>query len=105
MAPPTGELIGDVSHQVELLGRDRAGRQLDPHHLVGAALTLAVDAVIEPQYPKDVLPDVAAEVLGYGQLEAFDVALLLGIEVARCTDDGGDTHGRASGDSAIGNSD
>ena len=84
VAPATRVRLGEVAHQVELLRRDRAGRQLDAHHLVGAALALAVDAVVEAHHAEHVFADLAGQVLGDGPLEPLDVALLLGVEVAGC---------------------
>ena len=94
-APRVG--LGDVAHHVELLGRDRAGGQLDADHLVRPALTLAIDAVVEAHHPKDILLDLAGEVLLDCLLEAFDVTLLLGVEIARGGDDRGDSHGEPPG--------
>ncbi len=65
---------------------------LDPHHLVGAALALAVDAVVQPEDPEHVLADLAGQVLGDGTLEPLDVALLFGIEIPRCWDDRCNAH-------------
>jgi hypothetical protein len=64
VAPAPGVLIGDVGHHVELLGGDAAVGQLHPHHLVVAALALAVDAVVEAEHPEHVLVDLAGEVAG-----------------------------------------
>ena len=88
--PPAARVrLGEVAHEVHLLGRDRAGGQLDAHHLVGAALALAVDAVVEAHHPEHVFAELAREVLRHGPLEALDVALLLGVEVAGCMHHGG----------------
>ena len=57
--------------------------QLHPHHLVRAALALAVDAVVQAHHPEHVLGDLTGEVAGHGALEALDVALLLGVEITR----------------------
>jgi hypothetical protein len=81
--PPAARVgLGEMAHEIELLRGDRAGGQLDPHHLVGAALALSVDAVVEAHHAEHVFADLAAEVLGDRPLEALDVALLLGVEVA-----------------------
>ena len=49
---------------------------LDPHHLVVAALALAVDAVVEAEDPEDVLVDLAGEVAAELHLELLDVGEL-----------------------------
>jgi hypothetical protein len=82
VTPTTGELVGQYAHEVELFGSDSAGWQLDAHHLVGATLALAIDAVVEAHHAEDILGDLFSEVLGDGDLEAFDISLLLGVEVA-----------------------
>ena len=56
---PREYVIGDVGHHVELLGRDAAVGHLDSYHLVGAALTLAVDAVVEAEDAEHVLVELA----------------------------------------------
>ena len=67
---------------------------LDPHHLVVAALALAVDAVVQAEDPEDVLVDLTGEVGGDGALEPLDVTQLLGVEIVRGSgDDGSDAHG------------
>ena len=82
VAPTAGELIGQHAHEIELFGGDGAGREFDAHHLVGAALTLAVDAVVEAHHPEHVLGDLLGEVLGDGDFEPLDIGLLFGVEVA-----------------------
>ena len=94
VAPAPRVRLREVRHHVELLRGDRAGGQLDADHLVRAALTLPVDAVVEPHDPEHVFGDLAAQVIGDGPLEALHVPLLLGVEVSRCGDDGGDAHGQ-----------
>ncbi|CAB4878411.1 unannotated protein [freshwater metagenome] len=90
MPPPTRELGGDLAEQLQLLGGDGAGGHLHAHHLVGPALALAVDAVVQPHHPEHVLGDLAGEVLADGLLEPFDVTDLLGVEISglRCGCDG-----------------
>ena len=80
----------------------RAGGQLDAHHLVGAALALAVDAVVQAHHPEHVFADLAGQVLGDGTLEPLDVALLFGIEIAGCRDDRCDAHVATSFDLDLG---
>ena len=79
-APRVG--VGEVGHHVELLGRDAAVRDLHPHHLVVAALALAVDAVVQAEDAEDVLLDLAGEVLGEDRLELLGVGELCGIDLA-----------------------
>ena len=52
-----------VAEHLELVGLDPAVRDLHPHHLVVAALALAVDALVQAEDPEDVLVDLAREVL------------------------------------------
>jgi len=82
VSPTPGELIGQHTHEIELLGGDGAGGELDAHHLIGAALALAVDAVVESHHPEHVLGDLLGEVLGDGRFEPFDIGLLFGVEIA-----------------------
>ena len=83
VAPAAREVSGEFGHQLELVRSDRTRRQLDAHHLVGAALALAIDAVVESHHAEHVLGDLAREVLLDGDLETLDVAQLLLVEVAR----------------------
>ena len=53
---------------------------LDPHHLVVAALALAVDALVQPEDAEHVLFDLAREVLGDGLLEDGQLLVDLGFE-------------------------
>ena len=53
--------------------RDAAVRDLDPQHLVVAALALAVDAVVQAEDAERVLVDSAVEVLGDGVLEDVEL--------------------------------
>ena len=57
MAPASAVFGGDGGQGVELVGGDGPVRDLDPHHLAGAALALTVDAVVESKDPEDVLGD------------------------------------------------
>ena len=82
VAPTARVGLGEVAHEVELLRGDRAGRQLDAHHLVGAALALAVDTVVQAEHAEDVFADLAGKVLGNRALEPLDVALLLCVEIS-----------------------
>ena len=80
---PREYVVGDVGHHVELLGRDAAVGDLDAHHLVVAALALAVDAVVEAEDAEDVLVEVAGEVPAELRLELVDVGQLGGIDLSR----------------------
>ena len=81
VAPAAGVLVGDVGEHVELLGRDRAVGRLHPHHLVVAALALAVDAVVQPEDPEHVLGELAGEVALELLLELGDVGGLAGVDL------------------------
>ena len=81
VAPARGSrLVAIVAEHLELLRRDPAVGDLHPHHLVGAALALAVDALVQAHHPEDVLGDVAREVLLDRGLELVDLVGHLGVE-------------------------
>ena len=80
VTPAAGVLGGDGAEHLELLGRDPAVGDLHPHHLVGAALALAVDALVQAHDPEDVLREVAREVLLDRRLELVDLVGDLGVE-------------------------
>jgi hypothetical protein len=65
-----------VAHEVELLGQQAAIRDLHPDHLVVTALALAIDAVVQPEHPEDVVIQVACEVPRELGLELLDVGEL-----------------------------
>ena len=65
---------------LEVVGVGDAGGNLDPHHLVGAALALAVDAVVEAEHPHHVFGDLTGLVADQHPLELVDVGLLGGID-------------------------
>ena len=92
VAPTSRVLVADPTQQVELLGRDGAGGQLDAHHLVGATLALAVHAVVQAHDAKDVFRDLAGHVLRDRALEPLDVTVLLFGEITRYRNDGCDAH-------------
>ena len=81
VAPATAVGLRDVGEHVELLGGDGAVGHLHPHHLVVAALPLAVDPVVQPEDPERVLLEVAGEVPGELLLELLDVGTDLGIDL------------------------
>ena len=56
-----------------MVGGDAAVRHLDAQHLVAAALTLAVHAVIQPEDAEGVLVDPAVEVFARGALEDVEL--------------------------------
>ena len=58
---------------------------LDPHHLVVAALALAVDAVVQAEDPEDVLVEVAGEVARELRLELLDVGAGCSGSISRCS--------------------
>ena len=73
VAPAPGVGLRDVGHHVELLGLDRPVGHLDAHHLVVAALALAVDAVVQPEDAEAVLVEITRQVQGEHLLELLDV--------------------------------
>jgi hypothetical protein len=73
--------VGQLGEHLQLLGHDRPVGDLHPHHLVVAALALAVDAVVQPEDPEGVLVDRALEVTGQHRLELLDVSQLVGIDL------------------------
>ena len=81
VAPAAAVGLGDVGEHVELLGGDGAVGHLHPHHLVVAALALAVDAVVQAEDPEGVLLEVAGEVAGELLLELLDVGTDLGVDL------------------------
>ena len=87
---PQPREYSSTSHadHLELLGVDRPVRHLDAHHLVVAALALAVDAVAEPEDAEDVLVEVAREVAHEHLLELVDVRELLGVDRPRADGQG-----------------
>ena len=81
VAPTARVRVGEVAHEVELLGEQTAVGDLDAHHLVVAALTLAVDAVVQPEDAEDVVVELAGEVAGELCLELGDVGQLSRIDL------------------------
>jgi len=79
--PPARVRVGEVAHQVELLRQQPAVRDLDPHHLVVAALALTVDAVVQPEDAEHVVIEVAREVAGQLGFELGDVGQLSRIDL------------------------
>ena len=80
VAPAPAVAVGDVGQPLELLGVHVAVRELDPDHLVVAALALTVDPVVEPEHPKGVLVYPTLEVLGQQPLELLDVGRDVGVD-------------------------
>ena len=54
--------------------------RLDPHHLVVAALALAVDAVVQAEDPEDVVVELAGEVARQLPFELVDVGGGAGVD-------------------------
>ena len=79
VAPAAAVAVGDVAHHLELLGRHRSVRHLDADHLIGAALALAVDAVVEAEHAEHVLGHLARLVAAELLAELGDVGHLLGV--------------------------
>ena len=73
VAPAPGVLVGDVGHDVELVGGEGPVGDLHPHHLVVAALALPVDAVVQAEDAEHVLVELAGQVAGQLALELLDV--------------------------------
>ena len=86
VAPAPGVGAGDVGQGLEVLGVGDAGGDLDPHHLVGAALTLPVDAVVQTEHPHHVLRYLTGLVADQHPLELVDVGLLGGIDYCGVVD-------------------
>ncbi len=83
VAPAPGVGLRQVGQHVELLGLEGAVGDLHPHHLVGAALALAVDAVVEAEDAEGVLVHLTRQVLGEQALELLDVGECGGADGAR----------------------
>ena len=73
VAPAPGVGLDEVGQHVDLLRAEGPVGDLDPHHLVGAALALAVDAVVQPEDAEGVLVHLARLVQGEHALELLDV--------------------------------
>src|SRR5262249_39465879 len=73
VAPAARVRLGDVREGLELLRGHSAVRHLHAQHLVVAALTLAVDALVEPEHPEHVLVDAPVEVFLDGALERVEL--------------------------------
>ena len=80
VAPAARVGLGDVAEHLELVGLDLAVRDLHPHHLVEAALALAVDALVEAEHAEDVVVDLAGEEAARAVLEGGELLLDLGVE-------------------------
>ena len=99
VAPAARVGLGDVAEHLELVGLDPAVGDLHPHHLVDAALALAVDALVQAEHPEDVVVDLAREVLLDAVLEPVELVLDLGVEGADSQFVEVDGHGRSSAES------
>ena len=82
VAPAPGVRVGDVADHLQLVGCQPAVGDLDADHLVVAALALAVDAVVQPEDPEDVLLEVAGEVAGELGFELGDVGQLRRVDLS-----------------------
>ena len=80
VTPASGVGAGDVGQGLEVLGMGDARGDLDPHHLVGAALALSVDAVVQTEHPHHVFRYLTGLVADQHPLELVDVGLLGGID-------------------------
>ena len=69
-----------------MLGVGDAGGDLDPHHLVGPALALSIDAVVQAEHPHHVLWYLTGLVADQHPLELVDVGLLSGVDYRRIVD-------------------
>src|SRR5436190_20974074 len=72
-----------MAQHLELVGRQGPVGDLDTDHLVVAALTLTVDAVVQAEDAESVLIQVAGQVEGHHLLELVDVAEGGGIDLSR----------------------
>jgi hypothetical protein len=81
--PAARVLVGEVPEHLELLGNERAVGDLDPHHLVVPALALAVDALVQAKDAKDVLVDLAGDILADAFLELDQLLVDDGVEGPR----------------------
>ena len=81
VSPTARELGCEFTHEFHLLGRDGAGGQLNAHHLIGSALTLTVNAVVQTHHAENVFANFTRKVLANGDFKALNVAHLLGIEI------------------------
>ena len=78
-APRVG--LGEVAEHLELVGLDLAVGDLHPHHLVVAALALAVDALVQAEHAEDVVVDLAGDERGERRPRSLTQLLLdLGVE-------------------------
>jgi hypothetical protein len=82
VAPAPAVGVGDVAEHLQLVGREGAVGDLDPHHLVVSALALPVDPVVEPEDAEDVVVELAGQVQGELRLELLDVPLGFGADLA-----------------------
>src|SRR4029450_14138694 len=64
VAPTPRVGVGEIGHELELVGQEPAPRDLHPHHLVVPTLALAVDGVLEAEDAAGVLFWVPGEALG-----------------------------------------
>ena len=80
MTPASGVFDGQIAHAVELRCSDRPVGSLDPDHLVMAALTLAINAVVQAEDAKDVVFKFTSEVASELNFKFCDVGSGLGID-------------------------
>ena len=80
VAPAARIGLGDVGEHLELVGLDLAVRDLHPHHLAGAALALAVDALVEAEDAELVVVELTREVPAHAVLEAVELVGDDGVE-------------------------
>ena len=80
MRPAARVVLREVSEHLELVGLDAPVGDLHPHHLVEAALALAVDALVQPEHPEDVVVDLPGDEPPGAVFEAAKLLLDLGFE-------------------------
>ena len=73
VAPAAAVALDHLGELVELVGGDRTERNPDPHHVMRAALTLAVDAVRQAEDPEHVGLDDPGKVQREHAAELVDV--------------------------------
>ncbi len=80
VSPAATVVLYEGAQHVQLVGGHGAVGHLDAHHLVGASLTLAVDAVVEAEDAEHVIVDASGLVVGQHLLELGYVGLDFGVD-------------------------
>ena len=80
VGPAARVRLGEVAEHLQLVGLDLAVRDLHPHHLVEAALALAVDTLVQAHHPEHVVVDLAGDEPASTVFEGAELLLDLGFE-------------------------